>query len=78
MRTETVIESFNGRFRDERLNTNVIGSLHEARRKMEAWRIDYNTHRPHGSLRNLTPREFAEQAAVTGLQKQADFQLVTV
>jgi putative transposase len=78
MRTETVIESFNGRFRDECLDTNVFVSLHDARRKMEAWRIDYNEHRPHGSLGNLTPREFAEQAAITGLQKQADFQLIMV
>ena len=74
MRTETVIESFNGRFRDERLNTNVFGSLHDARRKMEAWRIDYNANRPHGSLGNLTPREFAEQAAQTGLQEAPNFQ----
>ena len=73
-----VIESFKGRFRDECLNTKVFVSLHDARRKMEARRIDYNAHRPHGSLGNLTPREFAEQAAITGLQKPADFQLVTV
>ena len=73
-----VIESFKGRFRDECLNTKVFVSLHDARRKMEARRIDYNAHRPHGSLGNLTPREFAEQAAITRLQKQADFQLVMV
>jgi hypothetical protein len=46
--------------------------------RMEAWRIDDNAHRPHGSLGNLTPREFADLAAITGLQKPADFQLVTV
>src|SRR5207248_1148555 len=56
-----VIESFNGRFRDECLNANVFVSLHDARQKIEAWRIDYNEHRPHGSLGNLTPREFTEQ-----------------
>lgn len=73
-----VIESFNGRFRDECLNANVFVSLHDARRKMEAWRIDYNEHRPHGSLGNLTPREFTEHAATTGLQEPADFQLRAV
>ena len=73
-----VIESFNGRFRDECLNTNVFVSLHDARQKIEAWRIDYNEHRPHGSLGNLTPREFTEQAAITGLQEPADFQVATV
>ena len=68
-----VIESFNGRFRDECLNANVFVSLHDARQKIEAWRIDYNEHRPHGSLGNLTPREFAEQAARTGLQEAPNF-----
>ena len=69
-----VIESFNGRFRDECLNAQVFISLHDARQKIEAWRIDYNEHRPHGSLGNLTPREFAEQAAQTGLQEAPNFQ----
>ena len=64
-----VIESFNGRFRDKCLNANVFVSLHDARQKIEAWRIDYNEHRPHGSLGNVTPREFAEQAPQTGLQE---------
>jgi putative transposase len=69
-----VIESFNGRFRDECLNAQVFVSLHDARQKIEAWRIDYNEHRPHGSLGDLTPREFAEQAAQTGLQEAPNFQ----
>lgn len=69
-----VIESFNGRFRDECLNTQVFVSLHDARQKIEAWRIDYNEHRPHGSLGDLTPQEFAEQAVQTGLQDASNFQ----
>ena len=69
-----MIESFNGRFRDECLNTNVFVSLHDARQKIEAWRIDYNEHRPHGSLGELTPQEFAERAVQTGLQEASDFQ----
>ncbi len=73
-----VIESFNGRFRDECLNAQVFVSLHDARQKIEAWRIDYNEHRPHGSLRNLTPRECAEQAVKTGLQEAPNFQLPAV
>jgi len=36
--------------------------------EIEAWRIDYNEHRPHGSLGDLTPQEFAEQAVQTGRQ----------
>ena len=73
-----VIESFNGRFRDECLNAQVFVSLHDARQKIEAWRIDYNEHRPHGSLGDLTPREFADQAAQTGLQEAPNFQLPAV
>ena len=54
------IESFNGRLRDECLNTNVFTSLEDARRKLLEWKIDYNEQRPHGSLGDLTPTEFAK------------------
>jgi putative transposase len=53
------IESFNGRLRDECLNVNQFVSLDDARSKIHEWLIDYNEHRPHGSLGNLTPSEFA-------------------
>jgi len=53
------IESFNGRLRDECLNEHLFTSLPEARKIIEAWRIDYNTRRPHSSLDGLTPAEFA-------------------
>ena len=53
------IESFNGRLRDECLNEHLFTGLPEARRIIEAWRIDYNTTRPHTSLNGLTPTEFA-------------------
>jgi len=56
----------------------VFISLYDARQKIEAWRIDYNEHRPHGSLGNLTPREFTEQAAKTGLQEWPNFQVSAV
>jgi putative transposase len=52
------IESFNGRLRDECLNVQQFLSLDDANTKLEAWRRDYNEHRPHGSLGHLTPREF--------------------
>jgi putative transposase len=57
------IESFNGKFRDECLNQNWFVDLRGAREMIEAWRVDYNTVRPHSSLRYLTPEEFAAQAA---------------
>ena len=53
------VESFNGRFRDECLNEHLFGNLPGARRTTEAWRIDYNTQRPHTSLKGLTPEAFA-------------------
>jgi putative transposase len=51
------IESFNGSFRDECLNTNWFLSLQDAEEKIEAWRIEYNQYRPHSSLNGLTPSE---------------------
>jgi len=56
-----LIESFNGRLRDECLNVNEFVSLDDARRRIEAWRQDYNGRRPHGALGNLTPSEYAER-----------------
>src|SRR5947209_18783365 len=53
------IESFNGRLRDECLNEHLFANLAQARTIIEAWRIDYNTRRPHTSLNGLTPTEFA-------------------
>jgi hypothetical protein len=34
-----------------------------ARAKIEAWRIDYNAHRPHSSLGYQSPNEFEAQLA---------------
>lgn len=49
------IEAFNGRLRDECLNVHQFTSIEDARAKIEAWRVDYNMHRPHSSLGHLTP-----------------------
>ena len=53
------MESFNGKLRDECLNEHVFSSLAEARRVIEAWRVDYNEVWPHSSLAYRTPEEFA-------------------
>ena len=53
------IESFNGRFRDECLNEHWFLTMAHARRVIEHWRIEYNTERPHSSLGDLTPEQFA-------------------
>ena len=56
------VESLNGRFRDECLNEHLFRGMAAARRIIEQWRIDYNEHRPHTSLRGLTPNEFATRS----------------
>jgi putative transposase len=57
-------ESFNVRLRDECLNTHEFESLEQAKRIIEAWRRDYNDHRPHGSLGKLTPSEYVKSNQV--------------
>ena len=53
------VESFNGKFRDECLNEHWFMSLVDAKAAIEAWRIDYNSVRPHSSLGGRTPDQFA-------------------
>lgn len=52
-----IVESFNGRFRDECLNQSWFTTLADARTTVEAWRRDYNERRPHGALDYRTPAE---------------------
>jgi putative transposase len=58
---ERLIESFNGRMRDEFLNGTQFDSLFEAQVLTEAWRIDDNNHRPHSAHGWLTPVKFVER-----------------
>lgn len=53
------IESFNGKLRAECLNQHWFLSLPEAKAIIENWRVEYNRVRPHSSLDNLTPEEYA-------------------
>ena len=53
------IESFNGKLRDECLSQHHFATLAEARERIETWRQEYNTDRPHGSLGDRTPAEYA-------------------
>jgi putative transposase len=62
------VESFQGRLRDECLNRHWFVGLADARRTIEAWRVDYNHVRPHSALRYRSPEEFRqafEAATVT-------------
>jgi putative transposase len=59
------IESFNGRLRDECLNERWFVDLRDARRTIEAWRVEYNVARPHSGLAGRTPADFAETFLTT-------------
>jgi putative transposase len=61
------VESFNGTFRAECLDVHWFASLTEAKQIIETWRREYNESRPHRSLGDRTPTEFACQLAVAGL-----------
>jgi putative transposase len=54
------VESFNGKMRDECLNVHWFADLDDARSMIEDWRKDYTQVRPHSSLGNRTPSEFAQ------------------
>ena len=55
------IEAFNSRFRQECLNQHWFLSLEDAQEKIETWRIEYNSERPHSALNYQTPDEFINQ-----------------
>jgi hypothetical protein len=57
------VESFHGRLRDECLTVSWFQNLFDAKRKITAWRIEYNEGRPHSSLGYRTPKEFAAAQA---------------
>jgi putative transposase len=54
-------ETFHSRLRDELVEREDFGSLAEARQLAEAYRVWYNTERPHSALKYLTPKAFAEK-----------------
>jgi putative transposase len=59
-------ESFNGRFRRECLNRELLYTLSESRVVFEDWRHYYNHQRPHRSLGLQTPAQFAETLGTQG------------
>ena len=59
------VESFNGTFRSERLKMHWFADMREARALIEAWKTEYDESRPHASLADRTPSEFASQYAAS-------------
>jgi len=58
-------ESFNGKLRDEQLNTEIYYTLKEAQVLIERWRQQYNTIRPHSALNYRPPAPEAVLPQVT-------------
>ena len=58
------IEAFNSRFRQECLNTAWFLSLNDAKSRIEEWRMEYNTSRPHSAIGNIPPAEFARLSSL--------------
>lgn len=52
------IERFNRLYREAILDAYLFFDLHEVRVLTEEWIEEYNNHRPHESLNNLTPTEW--------------------
>jgi putative transposase len=66
-----VIESFNGKMREESLNQEWLCGLDEARAGIERWREDYNQCRPHSALDNLAPAVWAQRQLTENLYSPA-------
>ena len=62
-------ESFNGKFRDECLGKQWFMNRVDAKVAIEDWRRMYNEVRPHSSLQNLTPSEYARRISSTSAEQ---------
>ncbi len=60
------IESFNGRVRQECLNQHWFTTMDEVQRILDIWKVNYNLERPHSSLGNQSPLEFASSSCKNG------------
>ena len=67
------VESFNGRLRDECLNTSWFRTLNDVRCTLASWREEYNHERPHSSLDYRTPNEFRQQFGYADVESKERF-----
>lgn len=65
------VESFNGKFRDERPNLCWFRSLSHACEEIDRWRVHYSTERPHSALGYLSPKGFLNTTAASTLEPLA-------
>ncbi len=66
-------ESFNGKLRDEFLNTEIFYTLKEAQVLIEQWRRHYNEVRPHSSLGYRPPAPRAKIQKDINIENYAQF-----
>jgi putative transposase len=72
------IESFNASLRKECLDVHWFQTIEEAKQKIEQWRKEYNGYRPHSSLDNLTPTEYALKLETEGTSETENLILKVV
>ena len=72
-----LVESFNGRLRDECLNEHLFPTLRHACCMIAVWRDDYNQHRPHSSLDGLSPQEYHQRSEEDQNPNRANLQTRT-
>jgi putative transposase len=62
------IERFNRTLRDELLDQHLFARLENVREAAYWWKLEYNEDRPHDSLGDLTPVEYAQTARNSTLE----------
>ncbi len=67
------VESFNGRLRDECLNTSWFRTLGDVRKTLANWRREYNCERPHSSLDYRTPEQFRQKTGYADVESKMRF-----